>query len=187
MKKKSPEPLETPLEPLRVGAFSSDEYMQKVAAQRAEALDEKLRMLVPVYGIRPGPHQWYHLALALAAQVHAGFREAPRIGRGRSWDDFTRALLVVEVERTMRAEKCSASRATQVLSVREPWKSFLKPRELNREGRFITPDPAAALRKVYQKFKRTKFAAVGRDAFRYHEEIGTTQEWTARVREALKK
>ena len=81
-------------------------------------------------------------------------------------------MLVVELERVKQERHCSVENAAEILSTREPWNSFMEARESGD-----VPNRSLALKKQYNLFRKTIWATVHRDAFKYHVAIDTVDEW----------
>lgn len=132
----------------------------------------KLLLLCEHYDIQARSSMFYELALALAREIYP---EPRKRGRKSKWTELNQGALVVEVERLANPDDPAhgVERACEQLSRREPWKSFLE----SKESELTSPDPAEALRKVYYDFRADEWAAVMRDAFKWHKHQGTIGEW----------
>ena len=143
---------------------------------------EDLYTLCTIYKIESGPHQFMALALELARQL---FSTKDKRGRKTKWDDHARGLLVVEMERLIvpGSKPHGPTWAAEQLATREPWRSLL---DTASDG-FNAPNPAEAIRKQYAIAKNDKWAAVYRDAYRYHETQGELEDWHATIMDLRRK
>lgn len=168
-------PLQTKLKRRAVPLLVSESKQMEVRDGWLLEEHEKLLLLCDEMSIAPGPHQFYSLAMALAKKHHFAFQEETPLGK---WTDIAGIYLVVEIERLTDDGKPGHSElwAAYQLLKRPEWNEFLGGRE----------DPGEALRRQYQKFKKTAWASVGRDAFKFHKEQGTVNEWEARLKDVLR-
>ena len=171
-------PLATRLEPRRLPWLADEATQLKTIDKWAQEDHDKLLLLCDEFGIADGPHRFYKLALALAREHRLGFQERKPVGK---WTELTSGYLVVEVERLTKAPNRKPGHtpkwAAQQLAKRLEWRAFLG-------GNWL--DPAEALRGRYHRFKGDRWARIARDAFKYHEYLGTISEWEMKLRDALR-
>lgn len=136
----------------------------------------KLLLLCQYYGIKASPTMFYELSLALAREIYP---EPKKRGRKSKWTDLNKGALVVEIERLVKPDNPShgVDWACCVLAKREPWASFLE----TKDGNSLSADPSEALRQIYFKFRRDKWANVSRDAFKRYEHEGAMALWDKSV------
>lgn len=144
--------------------------------------DRKLRQLCAAYGIEDSPFMFYFLALSLARELYP---EPKSRGRKSKWTAMNGGALVVEIERLIVPGDPlhGVSWACGVLAKREPWKSFLDVKD--GTGTFGA-DPAEALRQAYSRHRKWRWTNISRGAFKWHEYMGSLDEWNARVNESLR-
>jgi hypothetical protein len=169
-------PLQTKLEPRYLPLIGSDEARGQVIDKWVSEDHAKLLLLAEEMGIAFSEHMFYQLALALARKHCIGFQQRSPTGK---WTELTRSCLVVEIERLTanrrRVPGHTVTWAAKVLSTRPEWAEFL-------DG---AGDAAESLRVQYQKHKKSRMAALCRDAFRMHRHEGTIEAWDELVLSAL--
>ncbi len=164
-------------EPRIIGLLMSEGDIQENSAKWAEEDKQNLFALCEYFGISEGPDQFYFLALALAREVVPCFQAKTKEGRPRKWDDYSRGVLAVEIER-ITSTGMSLNDATKEIATRPPWKSFLEKWD---DDKSLGADPAEALKTAYKSAKKSYFLSVARDAFKFHEMSGTIREWESLV------
>lgn len=162
-------------------ALRDDGSLHDLVNKSVEEDYAKLLLLCKQYGIKQGESMFFQLSLALAREIYP---EPKKRGRKTKWTDLNKGALVVEVERLVNADDPAhgVEWACRVLAGREPWESFLEM----KEGSNFGPDAAEALRQVYFKFRRDKWAAVSRDAFKQYEAEDAITAWEERVSDFVK-
>lgn len=165
----------------RFSLLMDDAAIKQQASRWAQEDHSRLLLLCQHYGIQTSPFLFYELALALARELYP---EPKKRGRKSKWTALNKGALVVEVERLHKPEDPAhgVEWACQQIAKREPWKSFLE----GKESTVTSPDPAEALRQVYYDFRTDKWAAVMRDAFKWHEHEGVIGEWEKQVIDFVK-
>ncbi|EIC31049.1 hypothetical protein [Methylomicrobium album] len=128
-------------------------------------------------GIEESPFMWYELALTLARKLYP---KPQKKGRKSKWTPYILGCLVVELERLAINGK-SIDWAADVLSKREPWKSFIEAKESD----ITDKDPGEALRKLYFKARNDKWAKLYRKAYKWHEINDDIASWEAAVADLL--
>jgi hypothetical protein len=178
-KKKFGGELDEPLPPLNLGLFMEDEEVQKAITNRSELEIRKLGLLKKHYGLEQG--NYLGLSFALANEFVDGFKEAKPRGRRQKWTDSNLGFLYVEVERKRSKQGLRGNAQSQEifaeLAMQAPWDSFLE----STDSTGVDPDPAEAIRKAYFEAKKRKWSRILLDAFRWHEETETVDEWEEMV------
>lgn len=164
----------------RVGLLADNAYIEQKASQWAAEDHEKLILLCQQHGIKAGPHMFYTLALELARELHP---EPKKRGRKSKWTEQNKGMLVAEIERLVTPNDSShgIEWACTQLAKREPWASFIDA----KEGGLSDPAPAKALRKIYFESRNHMWAAICRDAFKFHEHEDTLAEWESLVSDSV--
>ena len=164
------------------GLLRSEKQQRAIKARQSREYAEKIAALYQHFNIPVGSVNLLVVKLAEELGIPA-FREEQRSGAKSKWNDHTKAVLVVEVERRMRNDEAhSPAWVAKRLAEQEPWKSFLQARE--RGG--ASSNAAEALRRMYFKARATKWAKLYSDAFKYHEHRNTIPEWEAGVIDIVK-
>ena len=172
------DPLKVRVERRRLPLLASESKQLEVVDQWIKEDHKKLLLLCNEFEIADGPQRFYKLALALARKHYIGFQERTPLGK---WTDITLGYLVVEIERLTADKRKSpshtASWAADVLASRPEWAEFLG-------GNAV--DGGEALRVQYQSFRRNRWAAVMRDAYKWQVHQNKLAEWPADVIDALR-
>ncbi|TCT09475.1 hypothetical protein [Paralcaligenes ureilyticus] len=163
-------------------ALRNDGSLGDLLEEYAEEDQVKLLLLCQHYGIKAGTAMFYELSLALAREIYP---EPKKRGRKSKWTYLNKGALVVEVERLVKPDDSlhGVEWACGVLAKRDPWASFLEAKE--SDG-FAT-DPAEALRQVYFKFRRDRWATVSRSAFKQCEHTDAMPVWDKWVCDFVRK
>lgn len=176
-------PLKTKLKPRKLPLLLEEAEQIKLINSWVREDHEKLLLLMEYFGIAEGPNQFYELALSLARTYHPGFQvENPR----GKWTDLAGGYLVVEVERLTADKKPghTALWACYQLIRRPEWRVFLGMGDDPRDPK--TKDSGEALRKQYQKFKKSTYSKLLRKVFKIHESEGTVTEWASQLHDVLR-
>jgi hypothetical protein len=83
-------------------------------------------------------------------------------------------VLVVELELKKIDQNCSITKAAELLSQEEPWKSFLKPRDKMGDW---PANPGEALRSQYNSTYKTSWGGLYRRRFTQLSESDRLHEW----------
>jgi hypothetical protein len=152
----------------KLGLLMDEAAKQKKAAEWLKEDHEKLLMLCRQYDIQDG--NFYGLALALARELCP---ERKKSGVKVKWTGLSKGALVVEIERLVKPDDPmhGDTWAAKQLSIKEPWKSFLK----------LSKNPAEVLRRAYYDFGKDKWADLMREAFKMCEHEGRISEWDEQV------
>jgi len=153
------------------------EYLLERQTQRNTEDIERMFLLCDEMGIQAGPFMWFELALALARKLYP---EPRRKGRKPKWSPERLGYLVVEIKRLVINGK-SIERAADVLSKREPWKSFIEAKESD----ITDKDPGEALRQLYFGARNNKWAKLCWNAYKWHEINNDIAAWEAAVVDQL--
>ncbi len=121
---------------------------------------------------------FYELALTLARELYP---EPKKKGEKTKWTDLNRAILAVEIERLIREDGKSVSRAANCLAAREPWTSFLRGNDSNE----TTPDPGEALRRSYYQIVDDRLVRMLNIIFETFETSGRINQWDKYVEDFL--
>ncbi len=162
------QPICVQLPGLMLPTHEREQAEKAVDAAVAAARSEKLALLFEHYSVQQG--NFAVLAMAMAVDLIPGFQfvhEQKRRGRPVKWDELANGYLVVEIERA-RANNThlSVKDAARALAKRDPWKSLV-------DGK----NPGETLRQQYDAAKDSLWARACRDAFAYHEAMGTIPRW----------
>jgi hypothetical protein len=159
-----------------IGLLATEEQTEKETLQWAIDDYEKLVLLCQRYGIKASPNMFFELSLALARELYP---EPKKRGRKSKWNYFSKAVLVVEVERLIKPNDPAhgVEWACKQLAKREPWKSFLEAKESGTLG----PNPAEALRKIYFDFRGEIWVEIYRELHSMYEHKGEMAEWKKKV------
>jgi len=169
--------LDEPLEPLEIGLLMDEEQQNEAIRKRVDIELAKLDQLSEYYELRVG--DYCSLALALAREFIAGFKEAKPKGRPAKWDQVIRGYLYVDVERVAR--DFGPKKRYANVAKKPHWAAFIDSVDaLNRDA-----DPAEAVRKQYLAAKSDHFRKVFWKAYQWHESLGTVEEWDKEVRREL--
>jgi hypothetical protein len=167
--------LATPIAPRPIGYLASEEQRAKWSEDWAAEDLGKLDALREHYGIEPGPHQYMALSLAMAREFVPGFQEEAKKGRPAKWDSVTKGILVVEVRRLVVPRTAQGPTwACKQLASQKHWADFLEGKDA---AVILSTEPAEALRQIYQSFRNDRFANVAWDAYRWHRQTDTLEEW----------
>ena len=159
----------------RLEILMTDEQINERIAEWNEEDYKIMLKLCEEHGIFAHMGGWYGLALKLAKELYT---DTKKRGRKTKWNDYTKGILVVEVERLLKNKKGIESACYQLSKI-EPWKSFVETKEISD----TTPDAGAALHEQYADFKNNKWAEIHRDAYFYHEATNKIDEWDKMVLE----
>lgn len=175
--------LKTKLEPRRLPLLETESVKKEIVKSWEEEDYKKLILLCKELGIGQGPDQFYELALQLARKHHVGFQESTPRGK---WTEIAGAYLVVEIERLTADRKPVRSElwACYQLIQRPEWIEFLGMGDDPRKPK--TQDSGEALRKQYQRFKKSSLAAAARKSFKLCELQGDLSKWEAELRDVLR-
>ena len=176
-------PVKTKLRPRKLPLLLEEVDQLAVIKSWWDEDHEKLLLLSKELGIAEGPHQFYELALALARKYHFAFQESAPIGK---WTDLAGAYLVVEVERLTADKRPGHSQlwACYQLIKRPEWSQFLGMGDDPSDPK--TKDSGEALRKQYQRFKKSTYSKLLQKVFNIHESEGTVTEWASQLRDVLR-
>lgn len=170
--------LGTHMAPRSVGLLeSADDLEIKSRKWFTEDL-KNLDLLCEYFNIPFGPNQYLALSLELAREVVPCFKVKAKEGRPRKWSELVLGMLAVEIERLVEAGN-SLDAASKVLSTREPWASFLEAWSDGASS--LGAAPEEAILTAYKSAKKSKFTAIARDSFRYHQETQNIAGWDANV------
>lgn len=177
------DPLKTKLKPRKLPLLVTEARQKEVVKSWVEEDHRRLLLLCEELGIEDSPHQFYELALMLARKHHIGFQESAPLGK---WTDIAGAYLVVEIERLTADGKPGHGElwACYQLIKRPEWREFLGMGEDLKKPK--TKDSGEALRKQYQRFKKTHFAAAMRAAFKLYDLQNNLGEWESNLRDVLR-
>lgn len=160
--------------------WSDSELQKRELANERNADIERLNQLCVERGISDEPDKLTLLALQLAREAYP--KHKPK-GRGTKWNEFASGALAVEVERLLAINtRHSVSKACDLLSKQQPWKSFLSTRN---DPSSLGSDPAEALRREYNRVKKLPRTQLMRDAYGWHCHQNMLVQWTALVNDVL--
>jgi len=179
--------LAKPIAPRILGLLMNDDEINEKLKEWEREDFENLLLLCDHYGIKESNPMFAfaNLSIALAKDLRVpAFTESKKRGRREKWDEFTRGILVAEVERTIKpGNDYGVSWATKELAKKEPWKSFIK-----EKGGSLDSDPSEVLRQIYYNSVNIKFAKVARKACMYYVEIEkSVQDWENFIKESVGK
>ncbi len=160
------------------GLLLSDEEIKRIDENLKR---EKYRRMVLLFDAHKIAHgNWEELCFSLARESVPCFKQKNKEGRPLKWDDYTLAVLYVEIERLTRKEFAAKPKtiraATKELSIRIPWKLII---EKWSEGSFFGGDPSEAINSAYKESKKNHLSKIALDAFKLNILQGTISEWDA--------
>ena len=168
----------------KAGPIATDAQARKMGQAQSDDEWQSILMLCDEYGIKNDDNFWMNLAIALAMDFVPAFQEKTRPGKKVKWTDHRRGVLVVEIERIKESRSCSVEIAAAELAKKEPWKEFLQIKEKGQLTE-TSPDPGEALRKTYYQSRNHLWSKIVKEAYLYHELLGTTVEWESTVTDAF--
>jgi hypothetical protein len=179
--------LAQPMVPRRIGLLMSEDEGAEQEKEWRDKDVKNLLLLCDHYGIDKNNllSAFTDLSIALAKELKIpAFTKFKKRGRKEKWDEFTRSVLVADVERTvMPGNDYGVSWAAKELAKKEPWKTFIE----EKEGT-LGSDPGEVLRQIYYDSVNMKLAAIARKACKYHLEIEkSVQNWECFLKESVGK
>ena len=116
--------LAKPIKLAPLGLLHTPEQYEARSNEHIAELERRMGLLFEEHGVKAG--DWQSLCWSLALDL-PGFQLASgkSLGRHKRWDDFTRAVLVLNIEEH-KALGRSVTDATQRLSNEEIWRSMVR-------------------------------------------------------------
>ncbi len=161
--KKIDGPLVEPMRPLIKGIIA------QVQNDPYNSYNAKLKLLCEHYDLNSDRSQYSDLAIALAIDHVPGFNYKKKSGAKTKWTMWSRACLVVEIERLRNSKNQSHSImwAITQLSKSSLWKSLVKSKKT----------PNHALRQQYYKAKEHFLSKALLSTYKKMEDKNTLDEW----------
>lgn len=138
----------------------------------------QMELLREQYGIPDDSLKWYMLALELARETYP---KPLKRGPKTKWNEFVCGILVVEVERLISSERKSLNWVYKTLGNRPRWSQFVIKKE-NTLG-----SKEYSIEDIYKAHKNRRGTKLMRDAFKFHQQKGTIDQWERQVDQFLAK
>lgn len=162
--------------PRRVNLLLSPAAQEEVVDQWLREDQEKMLLLCKEYEIEPNKHMYENLCYALARDFVPGFQEKKKTGRTGKWSLDHELCLLIDIDQHVAEHGVSITEAARFFASRNPWKSFLEPRDKFEP----MPNPGEALRRKYNEINASKLAAIYRNSHAYDISIHGEDHWLER-------
>ena len=184
--------LQEPLKPSNQGLLNRAMDKATDNDSRGREIVEKLELLLEHYGLsEPAKRdpltisaQYMRLSYLLARDAGIkGFQEEKKRGRKKKWNDEVRACLVADIVRvqSLSDRNISVRSAANILSKKEPWKSFIESKEDS-----LISDPGEILRQIYSESKNSRWVNIYTNYMRQLVNDNRETEWIMEVSSIVK-